>query len=278
MQNNKSIVLFDVSLRDGLQGANVNDYPTIKKKEIIDKLISDNICNSIEIGSIVSNKLLPIMSDTLELFDYVKDNKSKKFYVLIPPYIDKFKIAVDTGIKNMSFITSVSNEFQFKNTKKTIEETKEIFKHIFNYIESIEDSRLFIIKLYISCITHCPIKGKMDNQSIINEIIYYNNNYNFDELCLSDTMGNLSYDDFKYIIDSIITLGVDVNNISLHLHVSEKEITKTQNILKYSLFSKIKRFDISLIDTGGCILTMDSKNINKNLTYDILLNSLLKID
>ena len=82
----------------------------------------------------------------------------------------------------------------------------------------------------------------------------------------------------KYIIDSIITLGVDVNNISLHLHVSEKEITKTENILKYSFFSKIKRFDISLIDTGGCILTMDSKNINKNLTYDILLNSLLKID
>ena len=91
--------------------------------------------------------------------------------------MDKFKIALDSGIKNMSFITSVSNEFQLKNTNKTIEQTKEILKNMLERIESVEDSTLFKIKLYISCITHCPIVGKMNNDLIINEIMYYNNNY-----------------------------------------------------------------------------------------------------
>ena len=269
--NNKSLVLFDVSLRDGLQGANVNDYPTIKKKEIIDKLISDNICDSIEFGAIVSNKILPIMSDTLELFDYIKDNKNKKFYVLVPPSMDKFKIALDSGIKNMSFITSVSNEFQLKNTNKTIEQTKEILKNMLERIESVEDSTLFKIKLYISCITHCPIVGKMNNNLIINEIMYYNNNYKFDELCLSDTTGNLNYEDFKYIIDSIVKSGVNVDKISLHLHISDEETLKTEKILQYCFFSKIKKFDVSLIDTGGCFVTMDSNFMKKNLSYDMIL-------
>lgn len=274
MQNNdKSLVLFDVSLRDGIQGANVNDYPTSKKKEIIDKLIDYKLCHSIEIGSIVSNKLLLIMSDTLELFDYIKDNKNKKFYVLVPPSMDKFKIALDSGIKNMSFITSVSNEFQLKNTNKTIEQTKEILKNMLERIESLEDSMLFKIKLYISCITHCPIVGKINNDSIINEIIYYNNNYKFDELCLSDTTGDLSYEDFKYIIDSIVKSGVNVDNVSLHLHISEKDISNTENILYYSFVSKIKRFDVSIIDTGGCATTMDSTFMKKNLTYDVISKS-----
>lgn len=267
------IRLFDVSLRDGIQGANVNDYPTSKKKEILNNLLGDNLCDSIELGSIVSNKILPIMSDTLELFDYVKHIKTKEFYVLVPPSMDKFKIALDSGIKNMSFITSVSNEFQLKNTNKTIEQTKEILKNILEHIESVEDSTLFKIKLYISCITHCPIVGKIDNESIISEIIYYNNNYKIDELCLSDTIGNLSYEEFKHIISSIIKYGVNVDKISLHLHISDEEILKTEKILQYCFFSKIKKFDVSIIDTGGCVITMNLKCMKKNLTYDMISKS-----
>ena len=57
--------LFDVSLRDGLQGLNKeqqNLFTLDKKIELYNKILSEQNPKNIEIGSIVSSKILPIMS------------------------------------------------------------------------------------------------------------------------------------------------------------------------------------------------------------------------
>jgi len=275
-------ILFDVSLRDGIQNAKIENFPLYIKKEIFDNIIYSNLPNKIEIGSLASAKVLPIMGDSIDFFKYISqktsDIKYKKFcsqsntvkipkiYMLVPS-ISKLITAFDNDIQNFSFITSVSNEFQTHNNKKTLKETKEDFSRIFEMMIREPGSRNFQTKLYISCINECPFIGKIDNDTVINELLFYYNNYLFDELCLSDTMGTLNSEDFTYIIQKCRELGINTSKISLHLHVKNDNIENTERILFCSFSNNINKFDVSCLETGGCSVTMSNKIVS-NLTYD----------
>jgi isopropylmalate/homocitrate/citramalate synthase len=283
-------ILFDVSLRDGIQNAKIENFPLHIKKSIFDNIFESKLSNRIEIGSIASTKVLPIMSDSIDFFKKIntkfKDIEYKnycsqtnsiklpKIYMLIPS-ITKLIPAFDNNIQNFSFITSISNEFQIRNNKRSIKETKEEFSKIFEMIIREPGSRMFQTKLYISCINECPFIGKIDNDTVVNEIQYYNNNYTFDELCLSDTMGSLNSDDFIYIIQKCRDLGINISKLSLHLHVKNHNIENTERILFYSFSNNINKFDISCLETGGCSVTMKN-GIVSNLTYDKFFNILWK--
>jgi hydroxymethylglutaryl-CoA lyase len=116
-------VLFDVSLRDGIQSANPLEYPTEKKLEILKTICDKYQPPKIEIGSFVSPKVLPIMSDTTRLFEnihtVVKPANIPDIYALVPNKTGLLN-AVRSGFTNFSFITSVSNAFQVKNTTKNL--------------------------------------------------------------------------------------------------------------------------------------------------------------
>jgi len=276
-------ILFDVSLRDGLQGLSKYEQSsiTLEAKE----KIYNNICflhepTNIEIGSVVNPKILPVMANSLELFRVISLKNSKitkhtshlpNLYMLVP---DKkgYTIAINYGITNFSFLTSVSGSFQMKNINKTIQETKD---ELTDMINDITNKKTFYLpsklntKLYISCINECPIEGKINNDVVINEIIYYSKNMSMNELCLSDTCGTLLFEDYKYIIDECIENGVDTEKISLHLHTSEN-IDNIRYIVHYSLDKNIKKFDVSLIESGGCSVTMEQSKFKPNMSYDLL--------
>lgn len=278
-------ILFDVSLRDGIQNAKVENFPLSKKKDIFHSIIHANMANKIEVGSLVSPKILPILADSLVLFNHttqqihdiqnrhessrdlddISNIKIPKLFMLIPS-LEKLQTAFDHNIQNFSFITSVSNAFQFQNTKKTIQHMKSEFKTISDMILREPGSQLFQTKLYISCINECPIQGKIDNDFVLKEILSYHNDLVFDELCLSDTMGTLHIDDFSYIIDSCLFFGIPPSKISIHLHVKNENMENIRDILFYAFSKNIHKFDVSYLETGGCSVTM-GKNAPPNLTY-----------
>lgn len=265
-------ILFDVSLRDGIQGALVESYPTEKKIEIFDKIIRDENPPKIEIGSIVSYRHLPIMKDTLPLYKYCIAKKSD-IYVLVPS-ITKLNIALYNNIQNYSFITSVSNAFQLKNTCRTIETTKADFFQMFERIEKhTKDARK---KLYISCIDHCPIIGEISRDTIIEEIVYYNTHYPFDEICLSDTCGNLSFENFAYIVNHATLLGVNIEKLSIHLHICPKNTENVEQILYFCFQNDLNKFDVSRLETGGCSVTMNRDQLLPNLSYELFYSILHK--
>ena len=264
-------ILTDVSLRDGLQGANIKDYHITKKKLILDDIVKHYNPVKIEIGSLVNPKILPIMGDSMELYQYAKDKymaNNLDLFMLIPS-IKQFEIAMKYNIKNLAFITSISDTFQKKNTNRSIQETKEDFKTITKSLlrEHFYESRY--VKLYISCIHQCPIQGLLDEENIISEIFYYHNNYRFNELCLSDTMGTLDANDLDYILKRLIYIGVPSSKFSLHLHYSPSNIQNIENLLHVCFKYNITKYDVSMIDTGGCSVTIPPGELKSNLTYDL---------
>jgi isopropylmalate/homocitrate/citramalate synthase len=259
---------FDVSLRDGLQSLPENTFTTERKKEIYQYICDKYNPNCLEIGSIVSKKVLPIFKDSIELFNYYKNN-DKNNYLLVPN-LNNLYAALDVGCTNFSLITSVSDSFQLKNTKKNIIETKRELYEMITFIENSNKIYKANIKLYISCINECPIEGKISISKIINEINFYYNTFKPDILCLSDTCGTLSNGAFVKIIDNC---DVPYSRLGIHLHCDD-ELEETELILKSSFERNIFNIDVSLIESGGCSVTI--KNPKKNLTYDTYYKVLAK--
>jgi isopropylmalate/homocitrate/citramalate synthase len=273
LYNKINPILCDVTLRDGLQNAKVEDYPTEHKKTVFQNIMKSENPPKIEVGSLTSYRILPIMKDSIEIYkhavEYIDREKLNTDVYLLVPSLSKLNIAINSKIQNYSFITSTSNAFQLRNTCRTLDRTKEELKTMFERLgdTSIQNTKK---KLYISCIDQCPIVGKIDKGFIINELLYYNENFNFDEICLSDTCGNLSFENFFYIIENATYLGIPVNKLSIHLHISNENMENIKKIMKYCFENEINKFDISSLATGGCSITIENKKLHPNL-FSVLL-------
>jgi len=267
MLGKNSLKLFDVTLRDGLQSL-TKIYSLAEKTEILRNIIVNRYPSAIEVGSIVSPKILPQMSESIELFheaQFINIIIARPIDLyMLTPNLKSVNIASDHNITNFSFITSVSNDFQRKNTNKNLTEIKNEIELMMKRVTLIEDSK---VKIYISCITDCPISGKIDNNIIINEILHYYYTYDeISEICLSDTCGTMEFNNFKTIIDELLKRNVDFNKISLHLHNQENK-QNVKDIIVYGMKSGIYRFDVSdMPEIGGCSVTME--NPSGNLSYD----------
>lgn len=263
----RGLKFYDITLRDGLQGVNTF-IPTKEKCNLADYIYKKYKPHAMEIGSIVSPKILPQFEDSLEVFNYCKNkNYESDLYMLVPNFKALNK-AREVGVKNFSFITSKSDAFQKKNTNKDLCETK---KDLNTMIKSItEDEK---VKIYLSCINEFPISGKIDTNNIISEIYYYYYNYsNINEICLSDTYGTLTVDIFEEIMINIYA-SVDYNLLSLHLHKSATNPDIMRLIDRAKIYD-ILRFDVcAFSNMGGCSVTM-GKDLPKNIHYTNICNDL----
>jgi hydroxymethylglutaryl-CoA lyase len=273
-------IFFDVSLRDGLQGIAKHRQECVSLNDKIDvfhSILFNYRPTKIEIGSIVNPKLMPIMADSLKFHNYAaKFVKTVASYdpelYIVAPNKKGLDIGIENGIRNFSFLTAVSNSFQKKNVNKTIQETNNELEEMFKTMETTPDVD-FKTKLYISCINECPLEGKIDNDIIVHEILNYHKNFPLiNEYCLSDTCGSLIFDDYKYIVDACMFFGIPPTKLSLHLHVNKENIEDLKKIIFHSLDSNIIRFDVSILESGGCSVTLPSSKLLPNLSYEIFNN------
>jgi hydroxymethylglutaryl-CoA lyase len=274
MLNLKNVRVFDVTLRDGLQALNKdeqNKFSTFKKKQLYNLILQNNEPKNMEIGSLVNKKLLPIFDDTEELFDYAEVNnkyhKTLNHYLLVPNF-DHLMDGIKIGCNNFSFITSVSNSFQLKNTKMTLEENYKNLNDMMIFLGDFSAFKTFNVKLYVSCISECPIEGQINCNDIIEKLIHLNNNLKPNKLCLSDTCGTLNPSDFHKIINGLRNNDIDISKISLHLHVQPEREKITENIFHIALDNGINEFDVSALNSGGCSITMDKNKIAPNMSYE----------
>ena len=283
-------IITDVSLRDGIQGLSPKHMTTEKKQIIFQHIYDMKFVNNIEIGSIISHKHMPIMKDVPNLYQsciHYSENKepldemkmaanqeisnySPELYVLVPD-LKKLKTAKKHGFTNYSFVTSVSDSFQHSNINRSLNDTNiELYK-IMEYLKYSSDmvNTNSNMKLYISCIDHCPYEGKINKKDIVTNIVNHACTDYYNEVCLSDTTGKLTFNSYKSIIDDCLQY-VDSDVFSLHLHVNKNNHLNVENIIRYSLNKGIRRFDVSLLGYGGCSMTLQPDDKHSNLDYIIL--------
>jgi len=275
---------FDVTLRDGLQTLSKEEqqlFSTDKKIKIYNDLIIQHSPKNIEIGSCVNEKIFPIFNDTESLFEYANKIKCYEIinnYVLVPN-LNYLQNALKIGVKNFSLITSVSNEFQMKNTRMSISQNEEHIANMLAYLydysnykldnDNVFDYKQYNVKLYVSCINECPVLDKkLDNMYIVNTLERLSKFNIINKICLSDTCGTLTPEDFINILRICKKHGIDISKFSLHLHVKPEREHIAEELVFIALDNGINEFDVSELSSGGCSITMDSNKIAPNMNYE----------
>lgn len=283
---------FDVTLRDGLHSLQKEQQETftlVEKINLYHRIMFNYNPKDIEIGAIVSQKVSPVFKNSINLFNNIQyyeiemlemniSLKSNKF-LLVPNSKQLKNVINNIEMNYFSFITSVSEKFQFKNTKQTLDDSNNNIYEMINNFEKNIYRKIYrknppFIKLYVSCINECPISGKIDNDFIVSKILKLYK-MKVDTICLSDTCGTLNLEDFEYIVDKCNLYGLPSNKLSLHLHVKTGREDVVEQIIHKALDRRIINFDVSLLETGGCSVKMDKNQIAPNLSYDLYYKSLI---
>lgn len=250
----KKVFITDVTLRDGLQSFHKNISPQ-NRFEIGKKIINLGLKN-IEVGSIVSDKIIPQMKDSMEVYQKMYEyNKNVNYHMLISN-MKGIKMMMNNNVNNIAFFTSPSDGFNLKNINKTTNESLKTINLMMNEINN--DA---YVKGYISCINECPYEGKLELVKMLDTI---NRLYDMgmDEICISDTLGTLTEDKLNEILYNLDYEVLD--RLSIHLH--QKKNDNWKSVVDCCLYYDVVSFDTSLLNLGGCPAAYSSNEKSGNLS------------
>jgi hydroxymethylglutaryl-CoA lyase len=235
----KELYIIEVAPRDGFQIIE-KFIETEKKLKTIDMLISSGI-QKMQVTSFVNPKAVPQMKDAREV---VKKSIEKypdfEFTALIPNYKGA-ELAVEAGVKELSYVISASESHNMENVRRTVDESFEELKKIRENFKNIK------IKLDIATTFGCPFERTIDVKKVL-EMIDTGLDMEIDEIFLADTIGVANPRQIKEVI-SIVKKEFEEINFGLHLH--DTEGMGLANVYAASQLG-INKFESAAGGLGGC--------------------------
>jgi hydroxymethylglutaryl-CoA lyase len=233
--------------RDAMQG--IKDFiPTDKKVQYIQSLLRVGF-DTIDFGSFVSAKAIPQMQDTAEVLAKLDLSKTEsKLLAIIANTQGAENASVHPEIKYLGFPFSISENFQMRNTHKTIAESLVTLQEILN----IADRSNKEVVTYISMGFGNPY-GDPWNVEIVGEWTEKLANMGVKILSLSDTVGSSTPEVIDYLFSNLIPKYPNIE-FGAHLHTTpDKWHEKVDAAYK----AGCRRFDGAIQGFGGCPMATD---------------------
>ena len=247
-QTNKNIKIVEVGPRDGLQNINV-PLPTQIKIEYINKLSKAQF-PEIEITGFVHPEWIPQLSDSSEVSENIRRNKSIIYTALVPNLKGAIR-AEEHGINSISVITAASEAFSLNNVNCSINKSIDRISEI---IDHTKDSDIKI-RTYISTCWDCPYTGSIKPEMVKLIIDHLYQFGTIREFVLSDTTGKATVKNVQYLMDILFT-EFNPSDFALHFHDT---FGQAEENLKCGLDNGITTFDASTGGIGGCPFSPGAK-------------------
>jgi hydroxymethylglutaryl-CoA lyase len=233
--------------RDAMQG--VRDWiPTKEKAQFIQSLLNCGF-DTIDFGSFVSPKAIPQMKDTSELLSLLDLSSTESQLLAIVANIRGAKDAVMYDqIDYLGYPFSISENFQMRNTHKTIAQSIETLKEILN----LADSKNKKVVAYLSMGFGNPY-GDPWSIDIVEEWTEKLSNMGIKILSLSDTVGSSTPEIITYLFSELITKYPSIE-FGAHLHTTT---TKWKEKVSAAYLAGCRRFDGAIQGFGGCPMAKD---------------------
>ena len=233
--------------RDAMQG--VRDWiPTKEKAQFIQSLLDCGF-DTIDFGSFVSPKAIPQMKDTSELLSLLDVSSTESQLLAIVANIRGAKDAVMYDqIDYLGYPFSISENFQMRNTHKTIAQSIETLKEILN----LADSKNKKVVAYLSMGFGNPY-GDPWSIDIVGEWTEKLSNMGVKILSLSDTVGSSTPEIITYLFSELITKYPSIE-FGAHLHTTT---TKWKEKVSAAYLAGCRRFDGAIQGFGGCPMAKD---------------------
>ena len=247
--------------RDAMQG--IKEFiPTKQKVQYIQSLLRVGF-DTIDFGSFVSPKAIPQMVDTAEVLSQLDLSKTTSKLLAIVANLRGAEDACNhPEIDYLGYPFSISENFQMRNTHKTIAQSVLILDDILN----IADKTNKEVVAYLSMGFGNPYGDPWD-VDIVGEWTERLNKMGVKILSLSDTIGSSDAETIAYLFSNLIPQYPDIE-FGAHLHTTPSSwFEKIDAAYK----SGCRRFDGAIQGFGGCPMAKDELTGNmpteKMLSY-----------
>ncbi len=247
--------------RDAMQGIKTF-IPTEEKVKYIQSLLGCGF-DTIDFGSFVSPKAIPQMADTGELLSRLDLSRTQSRLLAIVANVRGANDACKHAeIDFLGYPFSISENFQMRNTHKTIEESVVTLKEILKISEASGKQ----VVTYISMGFGNPY-GDPWSVEVVGEWTEKLAAMGANILSLSDTVGTSTPDTIEYLFSDLIPKYPEIE-FGAHLHTTP---TKWHEKIDAAYKAGCRRFDGAIQGFGGCPMAKDALTGNmpteKMLSY-----------
>jgi hydroxymethylglutaryl-CoA lyase len=246
--------------RDAMQGIKMF-IPTEKKVQYIQSLLRVGF-DTLDFGSFVSPKAIPQMQDTAEVLDQLDLSQTQsKLLAIIANTQGATTAAKHKAIQYLGFPFSISENFQMRNTHKTIAESLITLQEI---LEIADKSNKEVVT-YISMGFGNPY-GDPYNVDVVGNWTEKLSNLGVKILSLSDTIGSSTPEVIDYLFSNLIPKYPNIE-FGAHLHTTtDKWFEKIDAAYK----AGCRRYDGAIQGFGGCPMAKD--DLTGNMPTEKLLS------
>ena len=239
------VLVSEVGPRDGLQSID-RTMPTEAKLHWIKALAASGL-REIEVGSFVSQRLLPQMADCATLVR--EANKLEGLSVLaLVPNLKGAQNAIAAGARKLTMPISASRAHSHSNIGKTPEEAIEEVRRVCVYIDSLPDEQRPDVEIGISTAFGCTLEGAVLEDWVI-KMAGLLAEAGADSIGLSDTTGYANPTQIKRMFRRLRSeIGAE-KMAGAHLHNTRGQ--GLANVVA-ALEVDVTTFDASLGGLGGC--------------------------
>lgn len=241
MELPKKINILEVGPRDGLQNLE-NWVPTDIKIKLIQKLVSSGI-SAIEINSFVHPKAIPQMKDANIVAKAVVDEFSGRGLRIISlaPNLIGAKNAYTCGVREITYVTSVSEKHNLANVNRTIEQSLDQLANIKKELPNIK------IRLAAATAFGCPFQGKIEDKLVI-DLIEKARKIGISTVSVADTIGIANP---KQVYDLFNKLIHRFPEMPLSFHIHDTRGMGMANAIA-AMEAGITTIETSIGGLGGC--------------------------
>lgn len=233
--------------RDAMQGIK-KMIPTAEKIVYLQSLLRVGF-DTLDFGSFVSPKAIPQMQDTAEVLAGLDLSKTQtKLLAIIANTKGAEMASLHSEIKYLGFPFSISENFQMRNTHKTIAESLTTLQEILEIADKSEKE----VVAYLSMGFGNPY-GDPWNLEIVGEWTEKLAQMGVKILSLSDTVGSSTPDVIAYLFGHLIPKYPHIE-FGAHLHTTpDRWFEKVDAAYR----SGCRRFDGAIQGFGGCPMAKD---------------------
>ena len=247
--------------RDAMQGIK-QFIPTAQKVQYIQSILRVGF-DTVDFGSFVSPKAIPQMVDTAEVLAQLDlSNTKSKLLAIVANTRGAEAASQHPEIQYLGYPFSISENFQMRNTHKTIAQSVVTLEQILNIANRSNKE----VVVYISMGFGNPYGDPWD-VNIVGEWTERLSKMGVKILSLSDTIGSSNPESIDYLFSNLIPHYKDIE-FGAHLHTTPSSwFEKVDAAYK----AGCRRFDGAIQGFGGCPMAKDELTGNmpteKVLTY-----------
>lgn len=252
------VEIMEVCPRDGWQNHKVL-IPTETKIKYIKEMI-DCGARSMDVTSFVSPKAVPQMADAFDVVAGVREYAAERGCMLSGLALNKRGVdnAREAGLTHVAFVLSVSEEHNLRNSRKTIEESREMFRQLAQEASDLK------ISLALPCVFGSPF-GDEISMELVRDIVEEAFALGVKEIGLADTAGISTPHHTREVLQELKGF-LDFDQVSIHLHDTRGMGLANAYV---AMEEGVTKLDASMGAMGGCPFVPGAKG---NIATEDLVN------